>query len=136
MCGTRQSQGLKISYLRQSPEYGLIMNANDTYHDKNLSESLQQANAITCYWSIISFILYISFYLPVPVPTHLCLPVYEYRYIRSVKEYCIGILEESVHYIYSLLSIPQISRDWAKYVELSVVRGNQIMTYTYHLGAK
>ena len=36
---------------------------------------------------------------------------------------------------YSLLSIPQISRDWAKYVELSVVRGNQIMTYTYHFGA-
>ena len=38
--------------------------------------------------------------------------------------------------IYSLLSIPRISRDWAKYVELSVVRGNQIMTYTYHFGAK
>ena len=37
---------------------------------------------------------------------------------------------------YSLLSIPRISRDWAKYVELSVVRGNQIMTYTYHFGAK
>ena len=38
--------------------------------------------------------------------------------------------------IYSLLSIPRISRDWAKYVELSVVRGNQIMTYTHHFGAK
>ena len=37
---------------------------------------------------------------------------------------------------YSLLSIPQISRDWAKYVELSVVRGIQIMMYTYHFGAK
>ena len=37
---------------------------------------------------------------------------------------------------YSLLSIPRISRDWAKYVELSVVRGNQFMTYTHHFGAK
>ena len=27
--------------------------------------------------------------------------------------------------MYSLLSIPRISRDWAKYVELSVVRGNK-----------
>ena len=37
-------------------------------------------------------------------------------------------------YNYSLLSIPRISRDWAKYVELSVVRGNQIMTH--YFGAK
>ena len=37
---------------------------------------------------------------------------------------------------YSLLSIPRISRDWAKYVELSVGRGNQIMTYSHHFGAK
>ena len=37
---------------------------------------------------------------------------------------------------YSLLSIPRISRDWAKYVELSLVRGNQNMTFTYHFGAK
>ena len=37
---------------------------------------------------------------------------------------------------YSLLSIPRISRDWAKYVELSVVQGNQIMMYSRHFGAK
>ena len=36
----------------------------------------------------------------------------------------------------SVLSIPRISRDWAKYVELSVVRGKQIMTYSHHFGAK
>ena len=35
-----------------------------------------------------------------------------------------------------LLSIPRISRDWAKYVELSAVRGNQIMTYSHHFEEK
>ena len=37
---------------------------------------------------------------------------------------------------YSLLSIPRISRDWAKCVELSVVRGNHIMTYSHNFWAK
>ena len=37
---------------------------------------------------------------------------------------------------YSLLSIPRIPRDWAIYVELSVVRGNQIMTHSHHFGVK
>ena len=41
-----------------------------------------------------------------------------------------------VAWLYSLLLIPRISRDWAKYVELSVVRGNQIMTYSHHFEAK
>ena len=38
--------------------------------------------------------------------------------------------------IYSLLSLSRIPRDWTKYVELSVVRGNQIMTYGYNFWAK
>ena len=28
------------------------------------------------------------------------------------------------------------ARDWAKYVELSVVRGNHIMTYSHNFGVK
>ena len=35
---------------------------------------------------------------------------------------------------YSLLSLLRIPRDWTKYVQLSVVLGNPIMTYGYHFG--
>ena len=51
---------------------------------------------------------------------------------RQIKVDCI----ETNYNKYSLLSIPQISRDYAKYVELSVVRGNHIMTYSHNFGVK
>ena len=38
--------------------------------------------------------------------------------------------------LYSLLWLSRIPWDWTKFVELSVVRGNQIMTYGYNFWAK
>ena len=43
-----------------------------------------------------------------------------------------GIFFSFFHFLHTT----RISRDWAKYVELSVVRGNQIMTYSQHFEVK
>ena len=58
------------------------------------------------------------------------------RYLKMILIKMIGSRSHSVAMatfaagiIYSLLSLPRIPRDWTKYVELSVIRGNQIMTY-------
>ena len=49
--------------------------------------------------------------------------------LSSLQSSCEHLQELISNLNYSLLSLPQIVMDWTKYVELSVVRGNQIMTY-------